>query len=127
MNNYSSIKKKRRISRAAVKRRAQYNALRKSIGRVQYVPNALISASLDDMIAASRIVIARTEGQTSAVEIGTVHAQEIASRVGKTISKKQNFVTFDQLNKAIVEKNKREHAPTEETKILYKKLVSQND
>ena len=50
MNKYSSIKKKRRISRAAVKRRAQYNALRKSIGRVQYVPDALISASLEALM-----------------------------------------------------------------------------
>ena len=80
--------------------------LRRGRGGVKTFDNV----SLDDMIAASRIVSAYQDGISMEVKFGTDQAKRLAAHIIAQEPKKDTV--SHQLNKAIIQRNLKENKPT---------------
>lgn len=89
--------------------------------------SALAEVSLQDMIAASRIVAAREDGFAAEVKLGTDKAKSIAARVivQKPAGRAVRGISTHQLNRAIIQRNERENKPTQKAIDIYKKMMSE--
>ena len=83
--------------------------------------------SLQDMIAASRIVAAHEDGFATEVKLGTDKAKSIAARVivQKPAGRAVRGISAHQLNRAIIQRNDRENKPTQKAIAIYKKMMSE--
>ncbi len=88
---------------------------------------AFAEVSLQDMIAASRIIAAHEDGFVAEVKSGSDKAESIAARViiqkptGRTVMGISNH----QLNRAIIQRNEKENKPTQKAVSIYKKMMSE--
>lgn len=104
-------------------------------------PLELENVSLQDMIAASRIVSAREEGLTfnpdafvsaealklaNRIDLEHPQLQNATVRIKRIPSCRQPGISYQELNHAIVKRNRKENKPTERTKELYKQLISED-
>lgn len=85
------------------------------------------NASLDDMIAASRIVYAYKDGSVMEEKLGTDKAKSIAAHIIAPEPKEDTVkaISPHQLNEAIIQRNKRENKPTEKVIEIYKNMVAE--
>ena len=85
----------------------------------------LSEATLEEMIAAARIVVAKEVGIDANVKKASRVSNNIAKHVieGKTRRGKINGISMEQLNAAIVKKNEIENKPSEKVQAIYKKMM----
>lgn len=114
------------LRKTKIRKKYSSSAIRK--GRVDYrkTKDALEGEPLQDMIAASRIVAAQRDGIAFDVEFVSENARKIATRIiaPKRTGVDTREMSSQQLNRAIVNRNRIENKPTDKTKVIYKQLMS---
>lgn len=114
------------LRKTKIRTKYSSSAIRK--GRVDYrkTKDALEGEPLQDMIAASRIVAAQRDGIAFDVEFVSENARKIATRIiaPKRTGVDTREMSSQQLNRAIVNRNRIENKPTDKTKVIYKQLMS---
>ncbi len=123
-----NLKRKNRLSVTNIRnisRKTGYGRLSLRSGRRS--KGIFADASLDDMIAASRIVTAHQDGIAMEIKLSTDKAKSIATHIIAQKPKEGTvkIVSPHQLNKAILQRNKKENKPTEKTIEIYKKMVAE--
>ena len=85
----------------------------------------LSGATLEEMIAASRIVVAKETGIDANVKNASRVSNNIASHVIGREKKhwEINKIYMKQLNEAIVKRNEIENKPSEKVQAIYKKMM----
>lgn len=115
------------LRKTKIRTKYSSSAIRK--GRVDYrkTKDALEGEPLQDMIAASRIVAAQRDGIAFDVEFVSENARKIATRIiaPKRTGVDTREMSSQQLNRAIVNRNRIENKPTDKTKVIYKQLMSE--
>ena len=81
----------------------------------------LANVSLQDLISASRIVVARNEGDTTVATIGSKTAQQLAECVAVTPND-THPISLKQLNYAIVRRNAIENKPTPKVMAIFDEM-----
>lgn len=121
-----TIKRKKRIAVAKMRNMpSRMGSGQWSVRSSEKAKRTFANASLDDMIAASRIVAAHQDGIVMEVKLGTNKAKSIAAHIIASEPTKGavRVISPHQLNRAIIQRNKMENKPTKKTIEIYKKMV----
>lgn len=123
------VKKRNRnlLGKTKIRTKWRSSAIRKRRENYKKTKDSLEGEPLQDMIAASRIVAAQRDGISFDVEFVSENAQKIAARiiVPKRTGVGTRGISSQQLNRAIVNRNRIENKPTDKTKVIYKQLMSE--
>ena len=86
-------------------------------------PIKIEDSNLDDLLKASRIIVARIKGLDDRKSLK--RTQVVRKIVARAYGGKQEMV-LSQINEAIVKKNQQTNKPTKSTKELYKRIIQES-